>query len=57
MGGFKIIEDRPTPKCVYNARVYLQATVVGESPCELLGLILLATALTRPSIWRFNFRL
>lgn len=37
MGGFKIIEDRPTPKCVYNARVYLQATVVGESPCELLG--------------------
>lgn len=31
MGGFHIIEDRPTPKAVYNKRIYLQAAVYSES--------------------------
>jgi len=29
MGGFKIVEDRPTPKAVYNLRVYGMALVCG----------------------------
>jgi hypothetical protein len=30
MGGFKIVEDRPTPKEVYNWRIYLFAAVACE---------------------------
>lgn len=29
MGGFKKIEDRPTPKEVYNWRVYMLAIICG----------------------------
>jgi hypothetical protein len=28
MGGFRAVEDRPTPKEVYNWRLYLEATVI-----------------------------
>jgi hypothetical protein len=28
MGGFRAVEDRPTPKEVYNWRLYLQATII-----------------------------
>lgn len=31
MGGFRIIEDRPTPKAVYNFRIYLFSAVACES--------------------------
>lgn len=30
MTGFKIVEDRPTPKEVYNLRIYLLAGVCGK---------------------------
>lgn len=28
MGGFRAVEDRPTPKEVYNWRLYLEASVI-----------------------------
>jgi hypothetical protein len=31
MGGFKIVEDRPTPKAVYNRRIYALSLICGES--------------------------
>ncbi len=31
MGLLTLIEDRPTPKCVYNWRVYLQAFVAASA--------------------------
>lgn len=33
MAGFKRIEDRPTPKEVYNWRVYMLAIICGEWCC------------------------
>src|SRR4051812_26730423 len=30
MGGFKAVEDRPTPREVYNARIYISAILIGE---------------------------
>jgi hypothetical protein len=28
MGGFKAVEDRPTPKAVYNWRLYTEASII-----------------------------
>lgn len=28
MGGFKAVEDRPTPKEVYNWRLYTEAAII-----------------------------
>lgn len=28
MGGFKAVEDRPTPKEVYNWRLYIEASII-----------------------------
>lgn len=28
MGGFRAVEDRPTPKEVYNWRLYLEASII-----------------------------
>lgn len=28
MGGFKAVEDRPTPKEVYNWRLYIESSII-----------------------------
>lgn len=28
MGGFRAVEDRPTPKEVYNFRLYLESSII-----------------------------
>ena len=48
MGSFKIIEDRPTPKAVYNVRIYAFAIIVCESSSDLLLLFPMGV-LTPPS--------
>jgi MFS family permease len=62
MGGFKKIEDRPTPKEVYNWRVYMLAIICGcgaltfgydgmLSPCpqDLMAGAFIGTTIARPS--------
>ncbi len=39
MGLLTLVEDRPTPRAVYNWRVYACAAVASFASCKLLGLI------------------
>lgn len=59
MGGFRAVEDRPTPKEVYNWRLYLEAAVISFG--SLLSVIpkctLLLQAVAHTQTWQVRLRL